>query len=271
MADDDTVSNAMRTAGAPRNALVEALLGARNAIPENTEHSLSLANMLRGGLGSAAGWMDWRNKLNPDDYAPQEVLAPPGLGFLRGAGSRSLPASASAHEWPTHAALKIADEIYTGPSHYAAFEAAEKRHGDNVFNLLKPGGEGDGFITNTGRFVGRDDALQLARRSQRMKGKAHDAIGFDSVNLEPIPNDPRMGRHNWKESVEDPTFRRLMGQEYAKAKAGDDYSTMYDILGARLYRDQGMPPAMRQVMELELEHIKHVLGPEWMAKYGPRE
>lgn len=70
------------------NALVEALMGLRDRIPENTEHNISLANVLRGGLGTAAGWMDWRNKMSPDDYSPQEVMAPLGASAL---GIRMIP------------------------------------------------------------------------------------------------------------------------------------------------------------------------------------
>ncbi len=115
---------------ARRNALVEALLGARNAIPENTEHSLSLANMLRGGLGSAAGWMDWQNRLSPDDYSPQEVLSPPGMAFgLRGANTAEhlAPSSAKAS---------------------ADFGAARYYHGTDK-EFAKPGGTF--FITDNPR------------------------------------------------------------------------------------------------------------------------
>ncbi len=76
------------------NPLVNLLLSARNAIPENKEHDISLANMLRGGLGSAAGWMDWKNRLSPDDYSPQEILAPIGSMAFGSAPVGSLAAGA---------------------------------------------------------------------------------------------------------------------------------------------------------------------------------
>jgi hypothetical protein len=49
--------------------------------------------MLRKGLGSTAGWMDWRNKLSPDDYAPQDTLALLGMAQLGSAPAGSLAAN----------------------------------------------------------------------------------------------------------------------------------------------------------------------------------
>ncbi len=235
MADDDAVGNALRTAGAPRNALVEALLGARNAIPENAEHGFSVLNMLRGGLGSAAGWMDWQNRLSPDAYSPQEVLAPPGMGFMRGAGSavprvmepvatgmqrlygntpplsppelaeiysRHAPApwwrtqaaelgaraveraGAMNAEVPAQAAVRLGDQMFTGPTHMHAIDAASKRLGDDVVEalLLKAGRSADGFVTNKidpktgmGRFITRDEASRLLEGKPGSGYTAEDA------------------------------------------------------------------------------------------------
>jgi hypothetical protein len=105
------------------NALAGLLLGARDAIPENKEHSISLANMLRGGLGTAAGWMDWRNKLSPDDYAPQEVLAPLFAAGLGSAPVGSLVSGAIRRHTVRGSAMDFPESI---PGHaYRGMEAAE--------------------------------------------------------------------------------------------------------------------------------------------------
>lgn len=73
--------------------LARALMGLHDSIPENKEHDLSLANMLRGGLRNAAGWMDWQNRTTPDAYSPQEVMAPLGFGLVGSAPVGALAAN----------------------------------------------------------------------------------------------------------------------------------------------------------------------------------
>lgn len=63
-------------------------------------------------------------------------------------------------------------------------------------------------------------------------------------------------------------FQKLMSGEYQKAVAGEDYSTQYDILSAKLNNSRRDPPEMRAAIASEIERLKGVLGPEWMAKYG---
>jgi hypothetical protein len=123
------------------NSLADLLMGARNAIPENkgfpsektygpfgeeyavdyVPKGLSLANMLRDGLGTAAGWMDWRNKLSPDDYAPQDTLAPLGLGLMGGAIPRGALGANSIRRqeraMPTSAYNKLLAEMNAAKSH----------------------------------------------------------------------------------------------------------------------------------------------------------
>lgn len=89
-------------AGMPKpNPLAAALRTAMNAIPENKElpppqffmdpRSISMANMLRGGLDTAASWIDYGNKPQPSDYKPSEMLAPLGAGLM---GTAMAPANA---------------------------------------------------------------------------------------------------------------------------------------------------------------------------------
>lgn len=68
-------------AGIPkRNAVSDALRAARSAIPENRDHSVSMLNMLRGGLGSAANWLEGSPEIGPD------TLAPMGAGLMTSMG-----------------------------------------------------------------------------------------------------------------------------------------------------------------------------------------
>ncbi len=80
-------------AGMPKkNALADALRIAMQSIPENKDlpapafpfdpRSLSMANMVRGGLDTAASWLDYQNKPQPSDYKASDVMGPLGAGFM---------------------------------------------------------------------------------------------------------------------------------------------------------------------------------------------
>lgn len=65
-------------AHAPKpNPLSAMLRSAAESVPANTENRLSLANMLRGGLGSAANWLDRKPEIGPDTLAPLGAM---GIG-----------------------------------------------------------------------------------------------------------------------------------------------------------------------------------------------
>lgn len=100
--DGESYDTSNVLAGMPRtNPLSAALRTAMNAIPENKElpapafpldpRSLSMANMVRGGLDTAASWLDYGNKPQPSDYKPSEMLAPLGAGLM---GSAFAPQNA---------------------------------------------------------------------------------------------------------------------------------------------------------------------------------
>lgn len=62
----------------------------------------------------------------------------------------------------TSAALKIGDQVFTGSTHGDAFEAALKA-GVDPADIVKV--DMNGFVTSTGRYVGREEALQIAQAS----------------------------------------------------------------------------------------------------------
>ncbi len=97
-------------------------------------------------------------------------------------------------EWPVEAALKFGDKhIFTGESHYDALQKAQQHLGMGpVESMLNTAG--DGFITNTGRYVTREeagalaDALNNTRHYANKKGKE----GFIAEALDAY--DPKTGR-----------------------------------------------------------------------------
>ena len=55
------------------------------AIPENTEHSVSLANMLKGGLDTAGRWLGGNPEVGRDTLAPLGLAGLAPSGMIRGA------------------------------------------------------------------------------------------------------------------------------------------------------------------------------------------
>jgi hypothetical protein len=74
MADDLTTADVL--ARMPKENGFTALLRAMaERIPANTENRLSMLNMAKGGLNSAANWLDWKPEIGPDTLAPLGVSA----------------------------------------------------------------------------------------------------------------------------------------------------------------------------------------------------
>jgi hypothetical protein len=72
----------------------------------------------------------------------------------------------------------------------------------------------------------------------------------------------------FRTAEEDRSFRKLMGQEYERARATSDLSTQYDILGGRLINDKNMPQPMRELIEMERERLYREMGPEGRKAAG---
>ncbi len=86
------------------SGLVRALAG---HVPENSEHAFSLVNMLSGGLRSLGNWTN-------GSVTASDMLAPPGMGFLRGAGSSAARNAAPASLYDSidrHIADMRADDL----------------------------------------------------------------------------------------------------------------------------------------------------------------
>lgn len=75
------------------------------------------------------------------------------------------PRTTPVGEWPTQAAVRIGDRIFTGDSHFDAVSKAQAALGEGVTHrLLDKGGPNvalDGFLTNKGRYVSREEAGRM--------------------------------------------------------------------------------------------------------------
>jgi hypothetical protein len=62
-------------------------------------------------------------------------------------------------EWPTHAAVRIGDRMFTGTSHLDAVMKAQEALGENA--LSSGNVATDGFLTNAGRYISREEAGRM--------------------------------------------------------------------------------------------------------------
>src|SRR5262249_40553471 len=106
------------------------------------------------------------------DKPPQDTRIFPGLSDTLQAPVRALPQEAGfllnfllrrpavtaqpPVERPIQAAVRFRGITYTGTHHGEAIERAEAEHGPRVYESAK-----DGFLTDRGRFVGREEAGRM--------------------------------------------------------------------------------------------------------------
>lgn len=96
---------------------------------------------------------------------PLALMGLPGRAPPRATTLPALPRTTSPGEWPTQAAVRIGDRTFTGNSHFDAVTKAQEVLGEKVTHrLLSEGGDKvatDGFLTNTGRYVSREEAGRM--------------------------------------------------------------------------------------------------------------
>jgi hypothetical protein len=172
-----------------------------------------------GPLGSAAmerrgPWMrDYLPATLADLLArvPTALLALPAPRSTAGIGAiQSNRLAGTPNEWPTQAAVRIGDRTFTGDSHFDAVTKAQAVLGDDVAHrLLGQGGSNvavDGFLTNTGRYVSREEA---GRMLDQRNGTNHFTSGWltgrpkkglNSLLAEALDNyNLSTGREKWRE------------------------------------------------------------------------
>lgn len=87
------------------------------------------------------------------------------------------------------AAVKLGDKIYTGATHADALESAAKvlgRPADDILNSINASGqqhELGGFLTSSGRFVGRDEATKIADVASQLRRRGDLRSTQGSVSL----------------------------------------------------------------------------------------
>ena len=81
------------------------------------------------------------------------------------------------------AAIRYEGEIFTGSMHFEAYQKLRAIHPESSY---KEGNIKDGFLTSTGRFVDRTEALEIAERMGQAKEGAGRKIkgGLSSEELE---------------------------------------------------------------------------------------
>ena len=120
-------------------------------------------NILAGGLDSGANWLDWTPEPGRDTATPLGAAAMYAPFALRAAAPRAMGAPT---EWPTQAAVRVGDRTFTGNSHYDAMLDAEAKLGPQIWTeaskkQIASGAIDDGFLTNTGRYVSREEAGRM--------------------------------------------------------------------------------------------------------------
>ena len=105
---------------------------------------------------------------------------------------------------------------------------------------------------------------------ERYGSSTSTALGGDgAITLPPMRPEKQANRQI--EQVWGPKWDILMGQQYRMAEAGGDYSTMYDILAAKLSKASGIDPDMRAAMQQKVRELYNDMGPEGRAAAGIAE
>ena len=102
-------------------------------------------------------------------------------------------------EWPTQAAVRIGDRTFTGSSHFVAVQKAQTALGEDIFVRAAGSTAMDGFLTNSGRYVSREEAgRMLDARNQTRHYKTwlgNDKKGKNNLLSEALElYDPKTGR-----------------------------------------------------------------------------
>lgn len=167
------------------------------------------------------GVMDYLHTLQPEAFdAPQETVA--------------------------HAAVKAGDQIFTGRNHVEAMDAAEKAGVDRLQlsmsagDLTVPGAKPiDGFVTSTGRYVSREEAMTISRAAdQGITNSLEPSVtGLMAEDLSPDNEAPS------------PAINLAAVEETIKSKPGANTKRLAQLLGPKLYGD---PTNMDQIAVKEM-------------------
>lgn len=129
------------------------------------------------------------------------------------------PVAATAPEKVQSAALKIDGQILTGSSHFNIIDDLHKQGvtNDKIYNENPDGG---GFVTNTGRYIDRKEALNLADNQNQLKNTKDDIQKNPKrLGVNVISEDFRPGQLT---STAPPVARVMTAADVAKDAAQGD-------------------------------------------------
>lgn len=163
-------------------------------MPEFQEKIASDISPTMGAYGTANLLADTYDKGREGNWSEVADQAPLAAGALFGFGRRGKPmVSSPVAEWPAGAAIKVGEKVYSGVTHFDALQksvpgalerglfaedlmdAFKAHHGTDTFGA-------DGFVTNLGRYVDRDEAAKLAQAKLGTNIGKH--WGLDAVAYE---------------------------------------------------------------------------------------
>lgn len=73
-------------------------------------------------------------------------------------------------------------EIFTGMTHYVAYEKIEEKYPELGIQITDPRLE-DGFLTNKDRFISRDEAFEMAKSTSQLKKGLEDAETLEATDF----------------------------------------------------------------------------------------
>lgn len=170
-AGDVTTSDVMGQMNALYAGPGGALRNLRNAIPESP-NALSALNMMRGGLGSAANWLQGRPEIGPDTMAP---LGLAGMGMAM-APRGALGAMGGGRPGPD-VVKSLADELSASRTDDAAFSAAIGKLREA--NLSAPAIKelAQSFTGYSTKFKSAEDAIRAMESQQRQDALFRARVG----------------------------------------------------------------------------------------------
>ncbi len=153
----------------------------------------ALTSAVKGGLNTGANWLEGKPEIGPDTLAPLGMAAM-GMPLTRAAAMAKPQAALERPERPVKAAMKIGDNIYEGYNHGLAISKAEQALGPEAlwsqFNRKNGFGPGsEGFVTNKGRYVSRQEAQDLLGQYADYPGELH-ANSLNEIRLKNRINNP---------------------------------------------------------------------------------
>lgn len=139
------------------------------------------------------------------------------------------------------AAIKVDDQIFEGILHSDAYEAASKSLGREIENT----GEG-GFVTSTGQYIGRKEALQIAQQ-RGQDSRIGDRSKFEEKDRELLAED-----------IKSPIEREVLAEDLPQLRASAGLEPLFSI-GDRKIKIEKMGGKTHEAAGFGTFHDFHLL------------